>query len=221
MGERAPRGAGCLIGIDGADSNEVASLADGLQEALTERKIPVLVSRWDASALFTDFAAAPAQQRDISTRTLMLLYAADLAFRCRWEIAPALEDGQVVLATPYVTTCQTFGAVLGVSQEWLATLLRFAPVADRTIVLREPKGRPAWKRRPERGFCDCCTALLEASPQGFARRKTRSAMATALATASEKHGGLHRKRDRADLVDEIVKLRYRRAGPPRTRRHAR
>lgn len=209
-----------MIAIDGTDSGEVAQLAAGLRDTLTERKLPVLISRWDASALFTDFAAAPAQQRDVSPRTLMLLYAADLAFRARWEIQPAIEAGQIVIAAPYIITGTGFGLATGLSQDWLTTLLRFTPSADRTVVVREPK-EAVWKRRPELGFSECCTALLTATPEGFKRRKTRAAMATALATAARKHGGLYRKRDRRTVVEEIVKLHGggRRARRVRSRPH--
>jgi thymidylate kinase len=210
-----------LIAIDGADSTTLAKIAADLRETLTARQLSVLISRWDASALFTDFSAAPVQQRDVSARTLMLLYAADLAFRLRWEIQPALDDGTIVIAAPYVTTAVAFGVATGLSQEWLDRLYRFAPVPARTVVLREPKGRRAWKRRPERGFGDCCTALLAATPEGFARRKTRAAMVTALSKAAESQGGQYRKRDRRELVEHIVRLAGRQARTKPTRRGAR
>jgi thymidylate kinase len=40
----------------------------------------------------------------MSPRTLILLYAADLHFRLRWQILPALDEGQTVVAAPYVET---------------------------------------------------------------------------------------------------------------------
>jgi hypothetical protein len=212
---------GCLVAIDGTDSAQVRRTAEGLQDTLSGRGLRVLISRWDASALFTDFAAAPVQHRDVSPRTLMLLYAADLAFRMRWEIQPTIDAGHVVIAAPYVTTAVAFGVANGLSQEWLTTLFRFAPKPARTVILREPKGDPVWKRRPERGFGDCCTALLEATPEGFPRRKTRAAMASALASAAERHGGLYRKKDRRELVEELVRLQHPRAGASTTRRRAR
>ena len=41
-------------------------------------------------------------------RTLLLLYAADLAFRLRWEIRPALAEGHTVIAAPYLDTAFAF-----------------------------------------------------------------------------------------------------------------
>lgn len=195
---------GRLVAIDGAHGGDVFDTATSLVEALAERGLSSGISRWDASGLFADVMSAPPTQRDVSPRTLLLLYAADLAFRLRWEIAPALEQGYVVVAAPYVHTALAFGTAAGLSREWLTTLLRFAPAATRTVILKESKNR-VWKRRPERGFGECCTTLLEATPEGFARRKTRSAMLSALSTDAEAHGGLFRKRDRRTLADEVLK----------------
>ena len=219
MAER--RSSGCLVGIDGADSASVTKLATTLCRRLAKRERTALVSRWDASALFSDFVAAPVEDRDVSPRTLMLLYAADLAFRLRWEIEPALGDGHVVIAAPYVTTGVAFGVAAGLSQEWLLTLFRFAPVAARTVVLREDAPARGWKRRPERGFGECCATLLEATPVGFARKKTRTAMGTALTTAADILGGTYRKKDQSAVVDEIVTLQGRPGGSSRSRRGAR
>jgi hypothetical protein len=219
VAESTAVGYGCLIAIDGTDSHEIATLATGLRDTLVERKLATLISRWDASALFTDFAAAPVQHRDVSPRTLMLLYAADLAFRARWEILPAIAAGQIVIAAPYVTTAVAFGVASGVSQDWLATLFRFSPTPARTVLMREPRNA-VWKRRPEVGFGECCTALLKATPEGFKRRKTRAMMATAISTAAESHGGLYHRRERRTLVEEIVKLHDRRARRARNPRRA-
>ena len=45
-----------------------------MYDFLTERRVSSGVSRWDASGLFTDVASAPVAQRDLSPRTLLLLY---------------------------------------------------------------------------------------------------------------------------------------------------
>ena len=195
---------GRLVAIDGAHGGDVHDTATSLVESLAERGLSSGISRWDASGLFTDVVAAPPPQRDVSPRTLILLYAADLAFRLRWEIAPALEQGYVVIAAPYVSTALAFGTAAGLSREWMATLLRFAPVPTRTIILKEAKTDRVWKRRPERGFGECCTTLLEATPEGFARRKTRTAMVSALSTDAEAHGGLFRKKDLRVLVEQVL-----------------
>lgn len=204
---------GRLIAVDGAHGTDVFDAATMLVETLADRSVSAGISRWDASGLFTDILSAPAADRDLSPRTLLLLYAADLAFRVRWEIAPALQQGAVVIAAPYVATAMTFGIAAGLSRDWLATVLRFAPLPSRTIILKDAKADRAWKRRPERGFGECCTTLLAATPEGFARRRTRNAMVGALTTEAEGHGGLVKTKRVRDLVEEILKPR--RARSPR------
>jgi thymidylate kinase len=209
---------GRLVAIDGAHGGDVFEAATRLTESLADRSLAAGISRWDASGLFNDVVAAPPDERDLSPRTLLLLYAADLAFRMRWEIGPALDEGYVVVAAPYVNTAVAFGVAAGLSRDWVSTLLRFATVPTRTIVLKEKKAGRVWKRHPERGFGECCTTLLEATPEGFARRKTRTAMLGVLSTDAEAHGGLFRAKDLRRLVEEIVRPPRRLAAPTTTRR---
>jgi hypothetical protein len=211
---------GALIALDGADSARLSRAGETLHEALTKRKVSVLVSRWDASGLFDDVVSAPRAQREVSARTVMLLYAADLAFRLRWQIRPAVDDGHVVIAVPYVLTAKALGTAAGLPAEWLEALFRFAPGPARTVVLKEPKGDPFWKRRPNRGFAESCATLLHTTGEGFARRKARAAMTKALATAAEKNGGLLRNKEMLSLSQDLFKLYGRRAAAPATRRPA-
>ncbi len=210
---------GRLVAIDGVHGPDVFDAATTLVETLADRGLSAGISRWDASGLFTDIVTAPPADRDVSPRTLLLLYAADLAFRLRWEIQPALDQGYVVIAAPYVNTAIAFGTAAGLSRAWITTLLRFAPTPTRVATLKEPKSSRGWKRRPERGFGECCTTLLEATPEGFARRKTRAAMLTALTSDAEAQGGVVKKKDLRDLVEQILTRPHRRAVPTTTGPH--
>jgi thymidylate kinase len=193
-----------LVAIEGVHGPDVAAAATILSHALQARQVRCGISRWDASGLFGDVASAPANIRDVSPRTLLLLYAADLAFRLRWEIAPALESGLVVIAAPYVATATAFGLAAGLPAAWLSTLFRFAPTPTRVAVLRERKSAMVWKRRPDRGFGECCTVVLETARAGFARKKTRSAMYGALSATARHHGGLVRKKEISLLAEHLT-----------------
>ena len=87
------------------------------------------VSKWDASGVFQELAVADETAGTASARTLLLLYAADLAFRLRWQIRPALAEGRTVVAAPYVDTAVAFGRAAGLKPAWLTNLFRFAPRA--------------------------------------------------------------------------------------------
>jgi hypothetical protein len=87
---------GRLIAVDGSRGKDTHAAADAIVEALKRAGVECAISRWDASGLFTDLAAPGRVDRRLSARTLSLVYAADLAFRLRWEIRPVLESGGVI-----------------------------------------------------------------------------------------------------------------------------
>jgi hypothetical protein len=134
----ADRRAGRLVALEGVSADPVA--ARRLLARLTPGLRAAGVSPWDASGLFTDLERGAPQLARPSPRTLCLLYAADLAFRLRWQIQPALDAGRIVVAVPYVHTLVAFGRAAGLPQLWLVRLLAFAPPAARCYHLREPQG---------------------------------------------------------------------------------
>ncbi|BCS31738.1 hypothetical protein TBR22_A09420 [Luteitalea sp. TBR-22] len=169
---------------------EAARLADDLRA----RGVDCAISRWDASGVFEDLLGGPAAAHPVSPRMLALLYAADLVFRLRWEIAPALAEGRVVIAAPYVDTAVAVGVGFGLPDTWLREVLRFAPTPDARRAARERRPRKGWRRRPDRGYAECCTTLLSHAPSGVCRRRARrTAMAWMEALAAE-GGALSRRR---------------------------
>ena len=120
---------GRLIAVDASRSRDVAAEAEAILRRLRARGVPCGISRWDASGLFGDLLMADPDELIVAPRTLTLLYAADLMFRLKWEIRPALAAGQVVIAAPYVETAVAFGRAAGIPAGWLANLFRFAPRA--------------------------------------------------------------------------------------------
>ena len=135
-----------FIAVDGANGRAVVEHA---QQLTRGRRGVKGISRWDASGLFEQLLA---EDGDVVTtpRILLLLYAADLAFRLRWEVEPALADGDDVIAAPYVETAVAFGRANRLSAKWLKSLFRFARKPDRQHTVR---GGPA-KRRPAAGFVE-------------------------------------------------------------------
>lgn len=171
-----------LIAIDGSRGADVEKSAIRLAAALQKRGVACVVSRWDASGLFGELAQGP-ERAAASPRTLSLLYAADLAFRLRWEIRAALDAGAVVIAAPYVETAIAFGAGCGLPEQWLRELLRFAPVADVQCLARERKLARTWKPRLDRGYPEYCAALFGMSAPGPLTTKTRKVVMAGLETA--------------------------------------
>jgi hypothetical protein len=183
---------GRLIAIDGSRDKDTRAAAAAVIEALKVKGVDCAISRFDASGLFGELAAgarkhgAPiarslrdgVSDRQISMRTLLLVYAADLAFRLRWEIRPVLDAGGVVIASPYIETAVAFGTACGLDERWIRELLRFAPRPHLGARAEERKVDKGWKPRLDRGFAEFSAAMLEpSSPKLASKRARREAMA--------------------------------------------
>ncbi|HJU42289.1 MAG TPA: hypothetical protein VJ691_05720 [Vicinamibacterales bacterium] len=180
-----PRGR--LIAIDGSRGKDTDRAAAALVDALKAKRVDCAVSRFDASGLFGELASAARKHgpsgapslrarvtdRQISARTLTLVYAADLAFRLRWEIRPVLDAGGVVIASPYVETAVAFGTACGLRENWIRELLRFAPKPSLRARAEERKINKGWKARLDRGYAEYSAAMLEASSPKLASKSTR------------------------------------------------
>jgi hypothetical protein len=167
---------GRLIAVDGSRGKDVSLAAGDLVAKMKRHGVECAVSRWDASGLFADLAAGVKNDRNVSIRTLSLVYAADLAFRLRWEIRPVLEAGGVVIAAPYVETAVSFGTICGLDEEWLRTLMRFSPPADYRGLVDERKIDRPWKRRSDRGYAEFGATMLEAAAPKSGSKSARRAM---------------------------------------------
>ena len=112
---------------------------------------------WDASGIFFEMGRLEVDDRP-SPRTLVLLYAADLFFRLRWEIVPALEEGKCVIAAPYVETAFAFAAIAGLPKEWVNEVFRFAPKAGEGFRLKA--SAPHRLGPATAGFVEFCSDVL-------------------------------------------------------------
>jgi thymidylate kinase len=148
---------GALIAVDGVNGAAVRKQAKKQIAALARTRRGG-VSIWDASGVFGDLVVAGDEAGHPSARTLLLLYAADLAFRLRWEIRPAIEEGRVVAAAPYVATPIAFGRAAGLPAAWLKDLFAFAMTPDETRYVDRAPAR----RGQTVGFIDFgCDRLTE------------------------------------------------------------
>jgi hypothetical protein len=165
-----------LIAVDGIQAAAVIAEARIALGAASRGGI----SRWDASGVFQDLAVADETAGAASARTLLLLYAADLAFRLRWEIRPALAAGRTVVAAPYVATAIAFGRAAGVPAGWLANLFRFAPPPGERRFVSAPRGASA-----RDGFVGFASERI-GSANGHSRRQIVNGAATHLRDAARR-----------------------------------
>ena len=129
---------GKLIALDGVDGAAIRAVAREVA-AGEQRGARAGVSHWDASGVFEELSVG--ESSSVSPRVLLLLYAADLAFRLRWEIAPAIEEGRTVIAAPYVQTAMAFGRAVGLPSAWLTNLFRVAPRPNERRVVDASRGK--------------------------------------------------------------------------------
>jgi hypothetical protein len=158
---RRSAGKGRLIAIEGTRGLELRDAAAELWDVLGSRKTQGGLSVWDASGLFSDLRVAKHKHLSLSPRTLVLLYAADLVFRLRWQIRPALDQRQVIVAAPYVHTAIAFGVANGLSGAWLTKLFAFAPQPEACYRIKERGKASRAKSRPLDGYVEFCAAILE------------------------------------------------------------
>lgn len=148
-----PSRAGRLFSIDAASSRDLLPAARKFLQMRLDGEGGF--STWDASNIFYELHKL--EQGNLpSARTLLLLYASDLRFRLRWEILPALEEGQLVVAIPYVETGIAFGLANGIPEKWLNEVFRFAPAPKESFWLN---GSPAQISSSD-GFLEFCIDVL-------------------------------------------------------------
>jgi hypothetical protein len=119
---------GQLISVDAVRGRDLLPCARSL---LRNKRPRDGFSTWDASGIFFELNSRRCEVgKEPSAQTLLLLYAADLRFRLRWQIEPALAAGQTVVVAPYLETGIAYGLSFGLTRRWLNELFRFVPKAD-------------------------------------------------------------------------------------------
>jgi hypothetical protein len=174
--ETEGQGQGRLVALDGTRGADVRRSAAALSRELGSRKAPAGASWWDASGIFFEMGLGKKKHRAASPRTLMLLYAADLAFRLRWEIRPAIAAGQTVIAAPYLDAAFAFGRATGLSIDWMTALFRFAPKPDACYRAPERKKSEGWKKDRRDGLGECFGAVLADGDASFRPEDLRREM---------------------------------------------
>lgn len=145
-----------LIALDGINGLALGARARAI--ASDRRHERPAISVWDASGIFSEVQLATVGAGDPSARTLLLLYAADLAYRVRAEIKPALDAGRLVIAAPYVDTAVALGHATGLDAGWVSRILSFAPAPLRRELIEAPPEDVIGDRRGLVEFC--CRQLL-------------------------------------------------------------
>lgn len=165
---------GQLIALDGTGNPTLGAATKLLVRQYGGAKAQIGVSRWDASSIFFDILGGPRDIPGATPRTLLLLYATDLAFRLRWEIEPSLAEGRTVIAAPYVEVAVAFAKATGVSSKWVKRLFAFAPAADASFRVEEADA-PLKSGQPVENFLEFCFLQLRKGEGRWATGEARIA----------------------------------------------
>jgi hypothetical protein len=153
LGLKTPA-SGHLVGLDVVEGRDALPAA---KKHLKSYSMKGGVSVWDASRIFVEINGLEIGEKP-SPRNIVLLYAADLFFRLRWEIFPLLEEGKCAVAAPYVETAFAFGVLAGLPKKWLTEVFVFAPQPRES--LRVSGYSSAKLGTPTRGFVEFCSSTL-------------------------------------------------------------
>jgi thymidylate kinase len=164
MSSRNGNSAGRLIAVEGSGGRSMMVAAKRLQRSLGKEHQEVGISVWDASAIFFQIQQGARGIDAPSARTLILLYASDLAFRLRWQIQPALEDGYAVIAAPYVESVIGFGRAAGLPRLWLNNIFAFAPAPAAVWRVPEEKILVSRRAKTDESFLEFSLAQLRGGP---------------------------------------------------------
>lgn len=170
MNELSPA-PGRLLALEATHSADLRSAARYLLQISRADRGKGGCSYWDASSTFHEVSTHAKESDPPSAKTLLILYAADLAFRLRWEIEPALADGYTVVAAPYTRTAILAGKAAGLSSKWLADLFEFAPAPQDSFWLESNRAALAAKPRPMSGFPEFCFSQLKRISPRFDRQE--------------------------------------------------
>ena len=173
MSAKAARRA--LIAVEAVRGRDAERGASQVRAALRSKRddTGAGISHWDASGAFFELSLGGQKNLTLSPRTLLLLYASDLAFRLRWEIQPAVAAGQVVIAASYTETAIAFGEAAGLPRKWIVELFRYAPPADLCLHVKDTKDGAPWKPRAMDGFPEFGAAVLSPGQPSRTRSSPR------------------------------------------------
>ena len=162
-----------LVAVEAARGRDAERGASKVRAALLSKwnDAGAGISHWDASGTFFELQLGNGRKSlTLSPRTLLLLYASDLAFRLRWEIRPAVAAGQVVIAASYTETAIAFGEAAGLPRKWIVELFRYAPRPDLCLHVKDAKDGAPWRSRAMDGFPEFGAATV--SPGQPSRKRS-------------------------------------------------
>jgi dTMP kinase len=125
-----------LIAFEGLHSAGKSTQVAGLVQWLREHNIPVAPSAWNSSPPLGERITALKVENWLTPVAMVLMEAADLAYRYENGLGEALADGAVVVCDRYFYSTVARGVSRGVRREFIEGCFDFAPTPDLVFYLR-------------------------------------------------------------------------------------
>ena len=152
---------GVLIAFEGLDQSGKQTQAELLRDRLTaQRRAVRLLSFPDYdTAIGAEIRRALAGERHYAADVMQLLYVAN-RYEWKQDIARATQAGTVLVCDRYVASGIAYGEAQGLDPAWLASIQRYLPQPDVTILLDIPPDVSARRKRAGRDKYEQDLALL-------------------------------------------------------------
>jgi dTMP kinase len=124
---------GLLVVGEGLDGSGKTEVMRELARRLHDRGRGVLLTNWNDTVEIYNIVQELTATGEATPELRIVLGAAELAARYRYEILPALERGDVVLANKYVVSALAHACARGHERDFVLRAYRFAPSPDLTL----------------------------------------------------------------------------------------
>ncbi|MBM3231003.1 dTMP kinase [Candidatus Peregrinibacteria bacterium] len=130
---------GTFIVLEGPDGSGTTRHSAMLTESLRARGMTVITTAEPTdSAIGKEIRTILSSETMPSPDAVQLLFCADRANHVSTVIEPALRSGAVVVCDRYALSTIVYGAVMGLSKEWLKNVNDAFPKPDLTIIALPP-----------------------------------------------------------------------------------
>lgn len=131
--------AGSFIVFEGPDGSGTTRQSQFLAERMHSEGYDVLLTSEPTSGSIGQYIRGLLHSETMPPASaVQLLFAADRAEHVQEIIAPALENGQIVISDRFALSTFLYGKAQGLDEQWLRDLNRTFPVPDLTIVTLPP-----------------------------------------------------------------------------------
>ena len=162
---------GRLIAFEGLDQSGKETQAQQLRDRLRERGVPTRVVSFPdyGTTIGEELARALQGEREYNSEVMQLLYVAN-RYERKPDLERWLEGGLVLLCDRYTASSVAYGEAQDLDPVWLASMQRYLPQPDLTILLDIGPHTAVQRKATDRDRYERDLALLERVRASYLRQ---------------------------------------------------